>query len=246
MPANIKSKLYSLQLLMVHNYVHADKIKLGLPSKNGRPSKRNMNPNENQLIDWACDTHYTNEGHCLGDWEMPPKTPFNVNKILSSAWHSNRQSLVPPTVHPNAYESSPPDEDRLPKHVADSKRSQQQSHNRQIAHRAITNIPFPKNHNGQNIATVKANPSATVTLDNLTDSSPTNRQSTEPIVGTVTISIPPTVPEEAVGSPIHLTAIRNAKALAKMRSTLDRMTDNILKKLDKIQHLSQSILRVMS
>ena len=56
----------------------------------------------------------------VGTKATTAKTHTNLSQ--KPAWHSDRQSLNPPTAWPHAHTNSPPDEDSLPKRVADSER----------------------------------------------------------------------------------------------------------------------------
>ena len=143
------------------------------PSSSSSTLQRSNNntPTDNR----ACGTHDTSGDHCLGDWEMPKATTAKTHKILPQkpAWHSDRQSLNPPTAWPHAHTSSPPDEDSLPKRVADSERYHKQ-HNptRQGLCPSTNNRKSNTIHiSAQHSVTVKAHTSATVTPHSLPNSS---------------------------------------------------------------------------
>ena len=201
------------------------------PNRDHHPSSsptlqrsNNNTPTDNR----AGGTHDTSGDHCLGDWEMPKATTAKTHKILPQkpAWHSDRQSLNPPTAWPHAHTSSPPDEDSLPKRVADSERYHKQHNPTRQGLRPTTNNCKPTTITAQSPVTVEAHTSATVTPHFLPNSSLTFRQGMEH--GEAQSSSRPTAPEETVGMPIRPQAKLHATALAHMSITPDDLNNNII------------------
>ena len=201
----------------------------------------------------ASGIHDTSGNHSLGDWEMPHLTSTSTHQNLpETPGHSrSRQSLNPPTALPPAYPSSPPDEDSLPKRVADSERyhckqQQQQQHHHHHHDNLDGDQTAPPTNSDETSTdksvTVEAHTdSATVTSQNSltvhSSSTTMSRQSTEH--EKEALGGPgPTVPEETGGStPVRPLAKLHATALAYMRITLDKMNRNILKHANIIQKL---------
>ena len=98
-----------------------------------RPANRDTHPSGASqpqrptiTIDRDSVTHGTSGEHSPGGQEMRVKDIIDTHhKVLPTIEHSIRQPPNPPTAWLHAYPSSPPDEDKLPKRVADSERYQQ-------------------------------------------------------------------------------------------------------------------------
>ena len=204
------------------------------PNRDHHPSSsptlqrsNNNTPTDNR----ASGTHDTSGDHCLGDWEMPKATTAKTHKILPQkpAGHSDRQSLNPPTAWPHAHTSSPPDEDSLPKRVADSERYHKQHNPTRQGLRPTTNNCKPIDHDHCSISSHGGGPHQCNRDTTLPAQFLLNikfRQGMEH--GEAQSSSRPTAPEETVGMPIRPQAKLHATALAHMSITPDNLNNNII------------------
>ena len=209
-----------------------------------RPAKRDTHPpetiqsqksNTNKIRD--SETHDTSEHHFPGGPEMLNNhTIDKQHKVLPTVEHSDRQPLNPPTAWLHAHRSSPPDEDILPKRVADSERYQQQSPTG-ITLPSASTYPEEQHHQltqNKPMVTTKAATPATVTKPD--SSLPPLRSSTEHTEGASHCPLS-TVAEDTVESPVHQPAKHDTLALALTKTTLYTLNRKIIEGLNKTKHI---------
>ena len=209
-----------------------------------RPANRDTHPpetiqsqksNTNKIRD--SETHDTSEHHFPGGPEMLNNhTIDKQHKVLPTVEHSDRQPLNPPTAWLHAHRSSSPDEDILPKRVADSERYQQQSPTRITLPPAST-YPEEQHHQltqNKPMVTTKAATPATVTKPD--SSLPPLRSSTEHTEGASHCPLS-TVAEDTVESPVHQPAKHDTLALALTKTTLYTLNRKIIEGLNKTKHI---------
>ena len=216
-----------------------DKVQQRPANRDTHPSGASQPQRPTITIDRDSVTHDTSGEHSPGGQEMRVKDIIDTHhKVLPTIEHSDRQPPNSPTAWLHAYPSSPPDEDKLPKRVADSERYQQQQDPTRV------DLPLPSKHpeerhhksirHSQPRVTAKATTCATVTKPNSSLSPLRSSTEQEGAQNSCPLSA---VTEETVDLPVHPPAKHYTIALAQTRITLDNMNQKIIKCLNQTQHI---------
>ena len=184
----------------------------------------------------ACDRYDTSDDHCLGDPEMPEGPTHRSSHVTQNLQSPDTMALRSAVTEPPsavlAQQSSPPDEDFKPKHVADSERIHITSSPQQLTNNPIDHSPIPPE------ATVNLDTNHSTVAPNSSSPLSHNGLSTEP-EGTPLGDPRLALSGEPAGMPVHPKANRQHRALAKQRILLDKMCNKLISQTDKINQLAQ-------
>ena len=206
---------------------------------NGPPNRPVKRDTPNQLTintTRTSDSNDTSLNCSLGDPEKP-KGPINGSPHQFTNPDKDRQQRLSDRQSPTntavlAHQGNPPDEDFMPKRVADSERPH-----------PLPDPHYDPNQRTSNITTAPPPPPNAVTGTQYTTalnihSSPQSRSRTDYTEG---YHPRPTAPEETVEETFRSATQQITLALAKRRSTIDQMCTDIIK---HVQHSKECIMHL--